>query len=249
MIKIARIANLLGVLGMITVNALANILPINGYTTGELSAMYPNLFTPAGFTFSIWSVIYLGLLAFAIYQLRCKKAIIERIGALFFLNALLNCGWILLWHHKMIVLSVFVMLGLLVTLILIYQRLSIGTHQVKPAVRWLVHAPFSVYLGWISIATVANVTALLVAGGWQGWGLPANFWTAAMIFVAAVIGLFMLIRARDWLFALVVLWAFFGIAYKRYFLDDNMYPVIYSTLAFAAIMIISRMIRMRKELN
>jgi len=249
MIRIARIANLVGVLGMITVNALANILPINGYTTGELSALYPNLFVPAGFTFSIWSLIYLGLLAFGIYQLKAASETVDRIGPLFFLNALFNCGWILLWHHRMVVLSVFVMLGLLITLILIYRRLEIGIRKVDPAVRWLIHAPFSLYLGWISIATVANITALLVAGGWQGWGLPANFWTAAMIFTAAMIGLFMLIRARDWIFSLVLLWAFFGIAYKRYFLDDAIYPVIYATLAFSAVMLISRMIRMRKELN
>lgn len=244
-----KLLNLLGLLAVLVVNALANILPINGYTTGELSALYPNLFVPAGFTFSIWGVIYLGLTGFSIYQLFRADVARSQIGPLFFLNAVLNCGWILAWHHRMLVLSVFIMLGLLFTLIAIYRRLDIGQSQVSTAERWLVHAPFSIYLAWISIATVANITALLVAGNWAQFGLPANFWAAAMIFTAGLIGLYMLYRVGDWLFALVLLWSFFGIAYKRFWLDPTVYPVIYTALAFSALMLLSRMIRMRKKLK
>lgn len=250
--KTLAFLNILGFILVVTVNALANTLPINGYTTGALSDLYPNLFVPAGITFSIWGIIYLFLGAFTIYQSKIfiSKAApksLRLVGLWFFINCLANAGWILAWHHKMVWLSVGIMLLLLASLIIIYQNLGIGFRTVSTIEKWCVHAPFSIYLGWISIATVANITALLVHINWNGFGLPPNFWAAALIFVATFLALIMLYRKGDWLYNLVVLWAFAGIFIKRYYQDPQPYPVILSALGFGAFLIIIRITRVLRE--
>lgn len=175
-IRLALI-NLLGLTGVLVVNTLANTLPINGITTGELSAEYPNLFVPAGITFAIWGVIYLALVGFSVYSvtIRLQKGAAANgrtdflgvIGPWFFISCLANMTWIIAWHHRMIWISEFLMLILLTSLIAIYIRLYIG-RVVRPAEKIWVHLPFSIYLGWITVATVANITALLVHLGWSG---------------------------------------------------------------------------------
>ncbi|HBF18604.1 MAG TPA: hypothetical protein DDW81_00825 [Cryomorphaceae bacterium] len=244
------ILNTLGWSAVVTVNALANILPINGYTTGELSDKYPNLFTPAGFTFSIWGVIYLGLLAFvsfSMYNARSseKNTGTELIGLWFFISCLANVGWILAWHYQLVGLSVCIMFVLLFSLIQIYRNLGVGIRAVSPAEKYMVHAPFSIYLGWITVATVANITALLVHWNWRGWGLPANFWTAAAILLATLVALYILNRTNDFFFVLVLVWAFFGILYKREYQDPNPYPVITTTAIACGLLLLYRFFRNR----
>ncbi|MBK7344145.1 MAG: tryptophan-rich sensory protein [Saprospiraceae bacterium] len=175
-IRLALI-NLLGLTGVLVVNTFANTLPINGITTGELSAEYPNLFVPAGITFAIWGVIYLALVGFSVYSVtmafqkgaaaKGRTDFLGVIGPWFFISCLANMTWIIAWHHRMIWISVFLMLILLTSLIAIYTRLYIG-RVVRPAEKIWVHLPFSIYLGWITVATVANITALLVHLGWSG---------------------------------------------------------------------------------
>jgi ABC-type xylose transport system permease subunit len=161
--------NLIGFLGTVVVNGLSNALPFNGKTAGELSDQYPNLFVPAGLTFSIWGVIYILLAIFVVYGLIVttkndtqKSLFIENIGVLFFISCLANMGWIFAWHYEVVPLSVVIMLILLATLITIYLRLRIGRSDSPNTEKYLVHLPFSIYLGWITIATIANFTALLV---------------------------------------------------------------------------------------
>ena len=163
------ILNLLGFLGTVVVNALASILPINNMKTGELSDLYPNLFVPAGLTFAIWGLIYVLLAIFVVYQLipsvrrdAQKVDFVQKIGLLFFISSLANIGWIFAWHYKIVPLSLALMLILLGCLIAIYLRLNIGKSEAPKAEKYSVHLPFSVYLGWITIAAIANVTALLV---------------------------------------------------------------------------------------
>ncbi|MFH1381718.1 MAG: tryptophan-rich sensory protein, partial [Chloroflexota bacterium] len=159
------IMNLIGFLGTVVVNGLSNALPLNGKTAGELSDQYPNLFVPAGLTFSIWGIIYILLAIFVIYgrivavkKDTQKSSFIENIGVLFFISCLANMGWIFAWHYEIVPLSVLIMLILLVTLIAIYLRLRIGRSDSSKTEKYLVHLPFSVYLGWITIATIANIT-------------------------------------------------------------------------------------------
>jgi hypothetical protein len=237
------ILNLLGFLGTVIVNALANILPINGVTTGELSDLYPNLFTPAALTFSIWGLIYVLLAIFVVYQLLPsvrgdpqKADFIRRIGPFFFVSCIANIGWIFAWHYQNVALSLVFMLVLLGSLLTIYLRLNIGTTEATKARRYMVHLPFSVYMGWITIATIANVTAALVNVNWGGFGLGEQFWAVAVIVVGIAIALSVLVTRRDAYYCLVVDWALLGILLKR--LSDATVPdqrVVVASIAGLAI--------------
>ncbi len=216
------ILNLLGFLGTVVVNALANILPINNITTGALSDDYPNLFVPAGLTFAIWGLIYLLLGIFVIYPLipsvgkdAQKVGFVRRIGPLFLISCIANIGWIFAWHYRVLPLSLVLMLVLLGCLLAIYLKLHIGKSEASRAQRYLVHLPFSVYLGWITIATIANVTALLVDMGWNTWGLSQQFWAVAVIIVGIAVALSVLFTRKDIYYSLVVDWALLGILLKR----------------------------------
>ena len=206
------------VVATIVVNGLASALPINGQTTGEISDSFDVFFVPAGYVFSIWGLIYLGLVAYAIYQVlpaQAPNADLRSIGGLFILSSLANIAWILLWHYEYFPLTVVAMLILLVCLIAIYLRLDIGRRQVSSGMRWLVHLPFSIYLGWITVATIANVTALLSYWDWSGWGISPEAWTVIMLAIATVVGGLMSFTRGDIAYALVLIWAFAGIAIKH----------------------------------
>lgn len=200
---------------MILLNALSNALPINDQTMPEISAKYPSLFTPAGFTFSIWGGIYTALLVFVVWQAlpgQRGNARISAISTYFKLNCLLNALWILVWHYDLVVVSLLVMLGILVTLVLIY-RLLIGTIAAAP---WTEHIalylPFSLYTGWITLATIANASVVQTAYGLDDAVLGAVQWTLVKLAAAGAIGAVMIVRFRDAPFALVVAWGAYGIA-------------------------------------
>jgi hypothetical protein len=216
------VINLTGFLIMVVVNALANILPLNGVNTGQLSDLYPNLFVPAGVTFSIWGVIYLLLFMYVIYNFFAavnrfpeRQYFMLKINLLFFLTCLLNATWIFAWHYHKLYLSVGIMLLLLISLMLIYRRLEVGDIEISKRERYFVHLPFSIYLGWISVATIANITALLVAVGWPRWGLSEEFWTLTMMLVGTLLAVVMALGKRDIYYGLVIIWAYTGIIIKR----------------------------------
>jgi hypothetical protein len=194
---------------MIVMNYLANALPLNNKTTGELSDSFPNLFVPAGITFSIWGIIYLLLAVYCVLQFtNPDQVIITKITWAFALSCLLNALWIVCWHYGFLPLSVIVMLSLLVTLI--YINMSI--HELPFG---LVKAAFGIYMGWICIATIANVTALLVNYNWNGFGISHETWTIVMIGAGAIIATLSLFRFNNPYIGLVVIWAFAGIIIKR----------------------------------
>jgi len=219
-VKILTILNLIGFLLMILVNFLANYLPINNKTTGELSGQYPNFFTPAGFTFSIWGIIYLLLSGFIVYQLLTAfrqvrpSDFIMKIRYWFLISCLANAGWIVAWHYERVILSLAIMLTLLFSLIIIYDILKIGRSSVSRSEKYLVHLPFSIYFAWINVATVANVTVSLIDSGWDQIGFSEQFWTFIILLVIIGLALYYLIKRRDIYFLLVILWAFFGILVK-----------------------------------
>lgn len=215
--KTLQTLNILGFLGVLAMNFLAVSLPLFGRTPGDISDQFPSLFTPAGFTFSIWSVIYILL---AIFIFRQAKGLFKKegdapaevavIGWLFFANCLLNMGWLFAWHSLEFGVSLVIMLGILTTLILIYRRFSAG-----PQMSWMVTLPFSIYLGWITVATIANASIFLIHTGWDGFGIAPATWAAIMIGAGTLIGLLMLWREKDTWYTLVLIWAFFGIYTKR----------------------------------
>jgi len=180
--------------------------------------MFPVLFTPAGYVFSIWGLIYLLLIGFALYQLLYnlkRNSLVPSIGILFIVSCLLNISWIFSWHYIQIPLSMLIMLGLLASLIAIYLRINSTKQPAISAERWLVKLPFSIYLGWVSVATIANLNALLYYLGWYGTGLSASFLTVAMIAFGIIPALFMLVKQKDLAYALVFVWAFVGIGVRH----------------------------------
>ena len=215
------LSNAAAFVAMVVVNGLANGLPLNGRGTGEISDQYPNLFVPAGVTFSIWGLIYLLLLGLCVYGLivafrgRESAESVARLGPYFVLSSAANIGWIFAWHWQRIGLSVGLMLVLLSSLVFAYLRVGVGRRRDERWTRLWVHLPLSVYLGWITVATIANVTALLVDLEWSGFGLSEVTWAVVMILVAVVIGALMLFTRGDLAFALVIAWAFGGIYLER----------------------------------
>jgi benzodiazapine receptor len=210
--------NLLAVIAVIVINGLANALPLNGQTTGEISDRFQVYFVPAGYVFSIWGLIYLGLIAFAVYQAlpaQRDNPRLRRIGTLFALSCLANIAWLFLWHYEVFPLTLVAMLSLLLLLIAIYLRLGIGRARVPTAEKWLVHVPFSVYLGWITVATIANVTSLLDYLNWSGWGISPEAWTVIMLIAGVGIASAVSLTRGDVAYMLVIVWAFAGIAVKH----------------------------------
>ena len=214
--------NSLSIIATIVVNALAVILPLNGKTTQELSDNIPNLFVPAGITFSIWGIIYAFLIIFMIYQilsLRKKQpydtGYIEKIGGWFILASLANITWIFLWHYELVAFSLLAMLVLFFSLLAIYLKLGIGLSITTLKEKLAVHVTISIYLGWITVATIANVSAVLVTQNVGELLLGQTTWTILVIAVATLISALILIRRKDIAYNLVIIWALLGIAIKR----------------------------------
>ena len=210
--------NVVAVVATIAINGLANALPLNGLTTGDISDRFDVYFVPAGYVFSIWGVIYLGLIAFALYQVlpsQRDNPRLKRVGPWFALSCVANIVWLFLWHYERFPLTLVAMVALLVFLIGVYLRLGIGQDDVPAAEQWLVRLPFSIYLGWVSVATIANVTSLLDYLGWNGWGISEVVWTVVMLGVGAVLTTVVSLSRRDVAYALVIVWAFAGIAVKH----------------------------------
>ena len=208
----------LATLATIAINGLANALPLNGLNTGEISDRFQIYFVPAGYVFSIWGLIYLGLLAYSVYQVlpaQRDNPYLDRIASLYVLSCAFNIAWLFLWHYEQFIFTIFMMLGLLLSLITIYLRLDIGQRPASAGIRWFVHLPFSIYLGWISVATIANASQLLDYLGWQGGGIAPQVWAILMLSVAALVGATMAIQRKDAGFVLVLVWAFAGIGIKQ----------------------------------
>jgi hypothetical protein len=210
-----RLVNIFTLIGVLIVNALANGLPLNGQTTAELSDRYPALLTPAGYVFSIWGLIYLALIGFSVFQNlpgQIDNQRLNRIGGWFSAANLLNAGWLFAWHWEKVWLSVGLMVGLLASLLIIYTRLEIGKHgRVPPLEQWLVDFPFSLYLGWISVALVTNISAALISSKWGAFGLTQTFWAIVLIIIITLLGLLMIRQRNALTYPAVLIWALLGI--------------------------------------
>ncbi|MDD3167902.1 MAG: tryptophan-rich sensory protein [Eubacteriales bacterium] len=229
---------------MIAANALSNILPLNGVTTGQVSDSYPNLFAPAGFTFSIWGLIYLLLAGYTLYLIRFspekapafRQELLRKISILFSVSSLANTAWIFSWHYFRIPFSMIFMAVILICLIVINQITADAKLSGRDA--WLIRLPFSIYFGWITVATIANATVLLVSLNWDGFGLSEMVWTVIILFVGFLIGTATMLKNRDIAHGLVLIWAYFGIYMKHASTNgfDGRYPsVILSVLICIAL--------------
>ena len=232
-----QLLNVLGLVIALAVNAMATLLPLNGLNTAQISDRFPVLIVPAGYVFSIWGIIYLGLIAFTIYQAipsQRGNPRLQKLGLWFFFSSLANALWLVSFHYLQFGLAMVIMLVLLGILIQIYTILGIGREIVKPLERWLVNLPFSIYLGWITIATIVNASQLLYSIHWNGFGIAAEVWTLIMLAAAVIISALVSFTCRDVGYALVLVWAFTGIAIKQFAL-----PMVSSAawLAAAAVVV------------
>lgn len=215
---VRQISVVVALIIMIAVNVMSNALPFNGLTAPEIADIFDVYFVPAGYVFSIWSVIYLGLIAYAIFQLlpaQRENPRLRQTGSWFVLSCAANSIWLVLWHYGYFGLSVLAMLTLLISLIVIYQRLGVGRQDVPSGERWFVHLPFSVYLGWITVATIANITAFLDYVNWNGFGISPEIWTFIILVVAIAIAGLMAFTRQDIAYLLVLIWAFVGIGAEQ----------------------------------
>ncbi|HHS12839.1 MAG TPA: tryptophan-rich sensory protein [bacterium] len=214
---ILSVINLFALIGVLAVNTLANSLPINGRSTGEISDGVDFLFKPAGYVFSIWGVIYLALVLFVIAQffpaIR-QTQIVSRIGPWFVFSCLANAGWLFLWHYERLGWSVAVMGILFLSLVMIYLKMA-QVQSVHPVYRWCVKAPFSLYLGWISVAVIANISIALKKSGWSAWGISDAGWLVIMLIAGLILSFLMVYLRRDLVFAMVIAWAFIGIGVQH----------------------------------
>ncbi|MHA8067510.1 hypothetical protein V7S76_12630 [Aquirufa sp. ROCK2-A2] len=228
--KILRIANLLSFLAVLTMNFLSVKLPLNGHTPGELSDLYVNYFVPAGFTFSIWGIIYTYTFIWVIAQtaglfsesLSAKSDFwVNRIGWNFVFSSIANIAWLCAWHYEQLWLSVVIMLVLLGILIKNNIQLETTYDSTSRFYRWAVKIPFQIYFGWICVATIANFTAALVGNQWTGFGISEVLWTKIMLSIAIALGMVLVYLKRGPFIGLTIVWALWGIYSKRLSIDTT----------------------------
>lgn len=213
-----QVAVIISVIATLIVNGLANALPLNGLNTGQISDRFDVYFVPAGYVFSIWGVIYLGLIAFTIFQALPSQRENPRLrstGWWIVLGGLANIVWLFLWHYEQFPPTLIAMLTLLASLIITYMRMGIGRTPVPAAEKWAAHLPFSIYLGWITVATVANITDVLDYLNWDGFGIAPEIWMGIVLAAVLVITLLVIFTRRDVAYTAVILWALAGIAVKQ----------------------------------
>ncbi len=231
---------------MIIVNSLANIIPINGVTTGEVSDSYENLFAPAGYTFAIWGLIYILLAAYTLYQLGFfntnkitdMSLLFNKIGLFFSISSIANALWIFSWHYYIIGLSLIFMIVILLCLIIIVEEINKNELSFKDI--FFIRIPFSVYFGWITIATIANVTTFLVSIGWDGFGISEVAWTVIIITVGLLISIVTILKNKDIAYGLVIIWAYVGILVKHISPNgfDGQYTSIITTTVISIVILI-----------
>ncbi|MBZ0291150.1 MAG: tryptophan-rich sensory protein [Anaerolineae bacterium] len=210
--------NLLALIGTLIVNFASEAIPLNGQTSAQIANRLPILFVPANYVFSIWGIIYTLLIGFAVYQAlpsQKENPVLRRIGYWFALSCAANGVWLILFHYNLFALSMIAMIVLLVSLIAIYTRIGVGQMKLSTRETWFIHIPFSTYLGWITVATVANASYVLYSLGWDGFGIEGAIWAVIMLVVATALTLTIIFTRSDIAYTAVIVWAFVGIVSKQ----------------------------------
>ncbi|MBD2202190.1 tryptophan-rich sensory protein [Calothrix sp. FACHB-1219] len=218
---IRQLATLAAIIGAFVVNVISNIFPLNGLSIGQISnTLFKNVsIIPANYAFAIWGLIYLGLFALGIYQFlpsQKEDADLRNTGYLLVIASIAQSIWVYLFLSRLFVLSVIAMLLILLPLIGIYLRLNIGNQHVSRQKKWYLYAPISIYLGWISVATIVNVACALYFQNWNGWGISAEYWTVILLAIASAIAATIVIQRRDIAYVGVTVWAILAIAVKHW---------------------------------
>lgn len=228
------------------VNMLAIILPLNNISTADVSASFKVYFVPANYVFSIWSLIYIALFAFMGYQWLLKDKdykVVQKMMPMVLLGGAANSIWLITWHYGQFYWGLLLMILLLVSLVITYLIISSAKKTELPKqAPLLIKLPFSIYFGWITVATVANVTNVLWLLGWDAFGINGPMWSAIMIVVAGILAMLMLLKHNDFAYAAVIVWAIIGIAQK--FGHENQIVLTVSLTVFAIVLtVLSRLVK------
>ena len=218
-----QVAVLAAVAFNLILNGLAGAGILFGVQTGEVSDSIPTGVTPAGWAFGIWSVIFVGVLVFGIWQARpaARTARYDALAVPFILANVLNWLWQVPWSLRLFGLAAVVIVGILASLAWLYVRLD--RMGMSTAERWALGVPIALFLAWLCVATPLNVTVALAAAGWTG----GTIWPPLLVLVVAAVGVALLRQTGDVAFALVLVWAYAAI-YARNGAGD---PVLTGALA------------------
>ena len=237
---VRQFINIVALVFVLIMNGISEAIPLNGQTSAEISNRLAIFFVPANYVFSIWGVIYTLLIVFIVYQSlpsQRENPYLRKIGYWFALTCVANGTWLVLFHYNQFALSMVAMVILLGALMLIYTRIEVGRGQVSNATRWCIQIPFSTYLGWITVATVANAAYVLYDAKWNGFGISGEVWAAIMLVVAAAITLIIIVTRRDVAYTAVLLWALVGIVIKQ-----SGAPLVAGTAAVVGVIILLTLI-------
>lgn len=240
-----RLSVIISFLAMILVNVLAETIPINGMTTGQVSALYPNLFTPANYTFSIWMLIYLLLAGYVLYQAglfhknsSSHASLCNTVGVYFSVSCLFNICWILAWHYEMIAICLIIIVVLMVCVLQIVQIVREKSLTLKES--FFLKLPFSVYFAWLTIAVIGNMTVYLVSLEWDGFNKIEPIWTIVVLLAGLAIGLKEVLKNNDATFGFVYIWSYTGILVKHVSSSgfNGQYPGIITVLIVSIILFV-----------
>lgn len=204
---------------MIVINTLGDLIPYNGITSREVGDQFEVYFSPSNYTYAIWGLIIAGLIAYSIFQAlpsQKEDPFLRKIGWLYVASCVVNSGWMVFWHYKNFFLTLVVIFILMISLIVIYRQLNIGKEKVRPGMRFFVHLPFSIYLGWITLTMFGNITYFLHSIGWDGLGLDQRIWAVVLIVLSVVMAELIAFNRQDLAFLAVFIWTFAGIAQAQY---------------------------------
>jgi hypothetical protein len=242
------LATLIAILATLSVNILSNFFPARGANIGKIAntILQGVQITPANYAFAIWGVIYLGLITYGFYQLRPMERgnpTIRRVDSLLIIACIAQIAWVYLFTLRLFWLSVVAMLAILLPLIGAYLQLETGKERVSRERKWMAHVPFSIYLGWISVATIVNIASALYISGWDGWGISAEGWTVIMLIVGAVIAAMVAIQGADIAFTLVFIWAYVAIAIRQLDAPSIWITAVVAAIVLAVLLVFARMRR------
>jgi translocator protein len=237
-ISTLKILSIVAFLGVLTVNYLANALPINGVSSADVSNKYFNQFAPAGITFTIWGIIYLLIIGTIIWQLKLVGKSIDTLNKWFIANSLLNATWLFTWHYEILPLSLVVMLGILYTLVQINKTITEELPD-NLSFKWLPQSAFGVYLGWICIATIANFTTFLVSINFNKFGLTDTFWTGAVIGIGSITAAMLVVRFKNIYIGLAVIWALAGIIIRQNQLHGHFTAISWAAVTYGLAVVAS----------
>jgi hypothetical protein len=235
--------NLTAIFAAFGINVLANIVPINGLSIGEISQNFFGevLIIPANYAFAIWGLIYLGLISLAVYQalpVNKDNPELRKMGYFLAISSLAQIIWVVFFQYRLFALSVVAMVFILLPLIALYLRLEIALKPVSFQMKWFINFPISIYFGWISVATIVNVACALYFTGWNGWVINPVVWTVIMMVIGTILAIIVNLQRKDETYAGVFVWALVAITIRH--LDI---PIIAGTGGTLAVILVLSILR------